>query len=144
MRAALGNTLRRYDSSTSQSSTTNNDGSQKDMGWRSLASTIGSSVKSVAKSAYEGGYNRVSSLKGDSDTWAQWNQRRKEEVKGTEKLALFPGYAVKRPKQASDQFAIEIFVDGYASSARPPELATRSQRAFMRLAKGESARLLTA
>lgn len=139
MRAAFGSALRRYDSSSSTArEPTNNSDAPKDMNWRALASSIGSSVKTVAKSAYEGGYNRVSNLKGDSDTWSEWKQRRKEEIKGTEKLALFPGYAVKRPVPNSDQFAIEIFVDGYASSARPPELATRSQRAFMRLAKGGS------
>lgn len=42
-----------------------------------------------------------------------------------------------------DEFAIDIFVDGYASSLRPPELATRSQKAFMRLAKGNIYTLVT-
>ena|ERR1700754_4297601 len=32
-------------------------------------------------------------------------------------------------------FDLEIFVAGYAASSRPPELATRSQRVFMQLAK---------
>ena len=35
-----------------------------------------------------------------------------------------------------DEFQIELFIDGYGSSLRPPQFATRSQKAFMRIAKG--------
>jgi len=35
------------------------------------------------------------------------------------------------------EFDLEIYVSGFASSLRPPEAATRSQKAFYRLARGE-------
>lgn len=65
------------------------------MGWRSLAVNVGSSVKRAAKSAYEGGYERIVTIR-DSETIKQWRERRNEEVKGLEKITLFPGYAAKR------------------------------------------------
>lgn len=65
------------------------------MGWRALAVNIGSTVKRAAKSAYEGGYERMVTIR-DSETIKQWRERRNEEVKGVEKITLFPGYAVKR------------------------------------------------
>ena len=34
------------------------------------------------------------------------------------------------------EFALEVFISGFAASYVPPESATSSQRAFMRLAKG--------
>ena len=33
-------------------------------------------------------------------------------------------------------FEVEVFVSGYAISYRPPEKISRSQKAFVRLAKG--------
>lgn len=36
------------------------------------------------------------------------------------------------------QFSLDVFVSGYASISRPPDSATRSQKAFMRVAKGLS------
>jgi hypothetical protein len=35
-----------------------------------------------------------------------------------------------------DAFGIDVFVSGFAANQRPPEQASRSQRAFIRLAKG--------
>lgn len=85
MRAALGNAIGRYTPRT-------NDNDGQPMGWKS-------SVTNLAKRAYEGGVERVSTAVragAESDTWRQWCDRRKEETKGTEKIALFPGFAVKR------------------------------------------------
>ncbi|KAG8704215.1 hypothetical protein FRC08_002354 [Ceratobasidium sp. 394] len=73
--------------------------------------------------------------------------RRREEQRGAERIALFPGWAVRRYPdtrpltKAGDvqQFAIEVFVSGFASSLRTPEQATRSQRAFMSIARSFSA-----
>lgn len=45
-------------------------------------------------------------------------------------LKPFPILLVPRP------FEVEVFVSGYAISYRPPGHITRSQRAFIRLAKG--------
>ena len=69
--------------------------------WRSLASTVTSSVKNIAKGAYEGGYDqvtsRVAAWRGnEGENWQQWRERRREETRGTEKIALFPGYAVRK------------------------------------------------
>lgn len=58
---------------------------------------------------------------------------------GVEKIGLFPGWAMRRyhgqGHGPEDGFEVEVFVSGYASSHRPPEFATRSQKAFMSLAK---------
>lgn len=87
--------------------------------------------------------------------------RRKEEQRGTEKLALFPGWAVRRyagdgvliqrgmvlivtlailmlidGQDDIQRFKVDIFVSGFASSLRTPDQATRSQKTFMRLARG--------
>lgn len=35
-----------------------------------------------------------------------------------------------------ETFGIDVFVSGFASNHRPAEQASRSQRAFIRLAKG--------
>ena len=34
------------------------------------------------------------------------------------------------------EFGLDVYVSGFASSVRPLEVATRSQKAFYRLAKG--------
>ncbi|KAG8974918.1 hypothetical protein FRC05_006595 [Tulasnella sp. 425] len=140
--AAMRSFLSRYNSSQpGQPASAQQSGQPQDMGWRSLAVGLGSTVKRAAKSAYEGGYERIVTIR-DSETIKGWRERRNEEVKGLEKVTLFPGYATKRfhgNPTRQNEFAIDIFVDGYASSLRPPELASRSQKAFMRLAKGFAA-----
>lgn len=134
-------------------------------GWRSAALAKFAKVKDyvasseVSKSAYAAVSNRVIAYKTGVDpvtgqkrqTWEEWarerRQRRREEQRGAEKLALFPGWAVRRypndsvPVEKGDvqRFTIDIFISGFASSLRTPEQATRSQKAFMRLARGFSA-----
>ncbi|KAJ8503063.1 hypothetical protein ONZ45_g11184 [Pleurotus djamor] len=49
----------------------------------------------------------------------------------SERVALFPGWAVRRHQE----FEVDVFISGFAASQRSPENASRSQRAFMRLAK---------
>jgi hypothetical protein len=80
----------------------------------------------------------------------------------TELVNVFPGWAVRRyarntASQGSchfnfwppslildfeykgpNPFEVDVFVSGYAISYRPPEKASRSQRAFIRLAKGKA------
>ncbi|KAF7983739.1 hypothetical protein HWV62_19705 [Athelia sp. TMB] len=63
---------------------------------------------------------------------------------GEDTITMFPGWAVRRYVQPSgndveSSFGVDVFVSGYASNHRPPEASTRSQRAFMRLAKGFAA-----
>ncbi|CAE6418369.1 unnamed protein product [Rhizoctonia solani] len=101
--------------------------------------------------AYRTGFNPVTGEK--RQTWEEWarekRQRRREEQRGVEKLALFPGWAVRRYLNEGSlvsmkhddikRFDVNVFVSGFASSLRTPEQATRSQKAFMRLARGFSA-----
>ncbi|CAE7092640.1 unnamed protein product [Rhizoctonia solani] len=136
-------------------------------GWRSAALAKFAKVKDyvasseVSKSAYAAVSNRVIAYRTGFDpvsgekrqTWEEWarekRQRRREEQRGTEKLTLFPGWAVRRYvngtplvfKHEDDvhPFSVDIFVSGFASSLRTPDQATRSQKAFMRLARGFSA-----
>ncbi|ELU43400.1 hypothetical protein AG1IA_02579 [Rhizoctonia solani AG-1 IA] len=136
-------------------------------GWRNAALARFAKVRDyvasseVPKSAYAAVSNRVAAYRNGFDpvtgekrqTWEEWarekRQRRREEQRGAEKLALFPGWAVRRyPNEGSlvsmkhdevQRFAVDIFVSGFASSLRTPDQATRSQKAFMRLARGFSA-----
>ncbi|KAG8942243.1 hypothetical protein FRC03_003495 [Tulasnella sp. 419] len=110
--------------------------------WRSLASSVGAKVKTISKGGYDTVSSKVAAWRGtEGETWTQWRERRREESKGTEKVALFPGFAVKRHRgqQEPGAFDLDVYVDGYASSLRSPELASRSQKAFMRIAKGFAA-----
>ncbi|KAJ4468137.1 hypothetical protein J3R30DRAFT_3662058 [Lentinula aciculospora] len=61
---------------------------------------------------------------------------------GTEKVSLFPGWAARRyptTGQREDSFEIEVYVSGFATSHRSADATSRSQRAFLRLAKGFAA-----
>ncbi|OJA21189.1 hypothetical protein AZE42_01367 [Rhizopogon vesiculosus] len=56
-----------------------------------------------------------------------------------DEVTLFPGWASRRHiygPEHENEFDIDISVSGYATTCRPPEFLTRSQRAFLRLAKG--------
>ncbi|KAF8605794.1 hypothetical protein BDV93DRAFT_28854 [Ceratobasidium sp. AG-I] len=134
-------------------------------GWRTNAFAKLAKVKDyvasteVSKNAYAAVSNRIVAYRTGVDpttgekrqTWEEWakekRQRRREEQKGVEKISLFPGWAVRRYPEATrskgkddiQQFTIDVFVSGFASSLRTPEQATRSQRAFMRIARGFSA-----
>ncbi|KAH8832858.1 hypothetical protein DL96DRAFT_1583663 [Flagelloscypha sp. PMI_526] len=85
--------------------------------------------------------------------WREWAGDKLSSVRGggnsnalnEERIALFPGWAARRyhnTKHANSTegaFSVDIFVSGFASSHRPPEFATRSQKAFMKLAKSFAA-----
>jgi hypothetical protein len=101
-------------------------------------------------------------------SWSQWvgekvAARRTQSYDsmgaGVEEIVLFPGWATRRYQKAGeldgehihartiehafptglvDSFGVDVFISGYASNRRPPEFATRSQRAFLRLAKGRA------
>ncbi|EUC59136.1 DUF2183 family protein [Rhizoctonia solani AG-3 Rhs1AP] len=153
----------------SRSDSTRGDSSSGPMagGWRGAALARFAKVKDyvasseVSKSAYAAVSNRVIAYRTGLDpvtgekrqTWEEWarekRQRRKEEQRGIEKLALFPGWAARRypnggplinlKHDSVQPFTVDIFVSGFASSLRTPDQATRSQKAFMRLARGFSA-----
>ncbi|KAF7321909.1 hypothetical protein MKEN_00713100 [Mycena kentingensis (nom. inval.)] len=85
---------------------------------------------------------------GSRQSWKDWaGQKLSSGLRGTgagqgnrERIALFPGWAARRYRaEEPDAFDVELFVSGFASSHRAPELASRSQRAFIRLAKGFAA-----
>ncbi|KAH7335491.1 hypothetical protein B0J17DRAFT_670361 [Rhizoctonia solani] len=153
----------------SRSDSSRSDSSSGPMagGWRSAAFAKLAKVKDyvasseVSKSAYAAVSNRVVAYRTGFDpvtgekrqTWEEWarekRERRREEQRGAEKLALFPGWAVRRYPNGGplmnlkhddiQHFAVDVFVSGFASSLRTPDQATRSQKTFMRLARGFSA-----
>ncbi|KAK7005810.1 hypothetical protein R3P38DRAFT_3404535 [Favolaschia claudopus] len=90
---------------------------------------------------------------GTKQTWKEWAGQKISAVNtmrgpgnslNSERIALFPGWAARRYRQdglgrTEEAFDIDLFVSGFATSHRPAELATRSQKAFLRLAKGFAA-----
>ncbi|KAA1468924.1 hypothetical protein DENSPDRAFT_834421 [Dentipellis sp. KUC8613] len=83
-------------------------------------------------------------------SWAQWAgqkiAKRMEDAGGSsEKVVLFPGWASRRYHGGHPQelegapFDVELFVSGYAVKQRAPGLMSRSQRTFLKIAKGFAA-----
>ncbi|KZV78185.1 hypothetical protein EXIGLDRAFT_847755, partial [Exidia glandulosa HHB12029] len=130
--------------------------------WRSLASGASSRMRDYLRTgpgprlqitpANASGSTGQSS--GSSrQTWEQWARQKLSRTRsvddfgasGVEQVVLFPGWATRRyaSQKASeggvDEFTVDLAVSGYATSLRPPELATRSQKAFMRIARGFAA-----
>ncbi|GJJ11104.1 hypothetical protein Clacol_005335 [Clathrus columnatus] len=119
--------------------------------WKTLTSSKLSNIRDyVAQKDYKGTYESIAArVKGGSEV--EWNGHgTRDGLPGTssigiEKLSLFPGWAVRRFRKPSDiedenaGFFLEIYISGFASSVRPPEAATRSQKAFYRLAKSYAA-----
>ncbi|KAG6855561.1 hypothetical protein H0H87_001013 [Tephrocybe sp. NHM501043] len=101
-------------------------------------------------SAWPGTVLEAQAQEGSPKGWRSWAGQklrlRRGTVDGTTKsgndtLNLFPGWAVRRYRKSAnseiqDAFEIEVFVSGFAINHRPLENASRSQRAFIRLAKG--------
>ncbi|KAF9499558.1 hypothetical protein BDN71DRAFT_1441689 [Pleurotus eryngii] len=93
------------------------------------------------------------SIQDGRQSWRDWagEKIRSRRFRGSEKdsgpderISLFPGWAAKRYRDIGDQnlpeaFEVDVFVSGYASSHKSPANASRSQRAFMRLAKSFAA-----
>ncbi|KAJ7045854.1 hypothetical protein C8F04DRAFT_989210 [Mycena alexandri] len=126
----------------------------RDMPWRPNLSR--SSSKLSAVKGYISQRNVPSALQrgvaadGAKQSWKEWAGQKISAARGngasqsSERIALFPGWAARRYHQdaegrTQEAFDIDLFVSGFASSHRAPELAGRSQRAFMRLAKGFAA-----
>ncbi|KAG7093448.1 hypothetical protein E1B28_007126 [Marasmius oreades] len=80
---------------------------------------------------------------GNKQSWREWaGQKISRGNNGKEEIAMFPGWATRKPLSATDgsfAFEVDIFISGFASAHRGQELASRSQRTFMRLAKGFAA-----
>lgn len=88
--------------------------------------------------------------------WAgQKIRRNTTDVTTVDEVHLFPGWAVKRPHSptgasgeplrflqfcsltvvSADTFDVDLHISGFATSRRTPEFLTRSQRAFLKLAR---------
>ncbi|KAJ8095014.1 hypothetical protein PM082_010232 [Marasmius tenuissimus] len=124
--------------------------------WRSLAASAASSRLASFRGQVQG-YLAQQDIKnrqvgseersgaGNKQTWRQWAGQKigRGPTLGTEKIALFPGWASKRPRNAGnehdEEFEVDVFVSGFATIHRGHEVASRSQRTFMRLAKGFAA-----
>ncbi|KAF7376429.1 hypothetical protein MSAN_00058500 [Mycena sanguinolenta] len=141
----------------------------RDMPWKpSLASTQSSSSSRLsAVKGYISQRDFKSDLKnlpnalqrgvtanGTKQTWKEWAGMKISAVnamrggqgnsQNSERIALFPGWAARRYRQdahgrTQEAFDVDLFVSGFASSHRPAELASRSQKAFLKLAKGFAA-----
>lgn len=128
--------------------------------WRhfSSASTRFSSLKGLvnhsATSVNVGGsLSRAANAVGATDEKRQsWRAWATQKIRGSpqgdsnnEILTLFPGWAARRYAASDDfpgrggepvPFEVEAFVSGYAITHRSKGQASRSQRAFIRIAKG--------
>ncbi|RDB15960.1 hypothetical protein Hypma_003559 [Hypsizygus marmoreus] len=121
--------------------------------WRYLSSASSrlSSFKGYLQSKNPPGSRAgPSAIGGSSDnrqSWRAWAgqkikiRRGTPEPSGTETVNLFPGWAARRYRkigssELQEAFEVEVFISGFASNYRSAESASRSQRAFIRLAKG--------
>ncbi|KAJ7072028.1 hypothetical protein C8F01DRAFT_1011500 [Mycena amicta] len=115
--------------------------------WKTALSSTATSLKSYVSQRDFRNLQVQRGVNGDGSrqSWKSWAGDKIASVRGgssqaNERIALFPGYATRRYRRNdSEAFDLELFVSGYASSHRAPELASRSQRAFIRLAKGFAA-----
>ncbi|KAG2142841.1 uncharacterized protein EDB93DRAFT_1252104 [Suillus bovinus] len=78
-----------------------------------------------------------------TQTWSQWLgqkvRRSGSDVTTTDEVTLFPGWAslcLASEHEDENAFDLLVYVSGYATARRSPEFLTRSQRAFLRLARG--------
>ncbi|KAH7885758.1 hypothetical protein F5I97DRAFT_1809050 [Phlebopus sp. FC_14] len=77
-------------------------------------------------------------------SWSQWAgqkiRRNGSETPTIDEANLFPGWAMKRPRSESEEqqgaFDVVVHASGHATSRRAPDSITRSQRAFLKLARG--------
>ncbi|KAG6847791.1 hypothetical protein H0H93_005983 [Arthromyces matolae] len=125
--------------------------------WRYIASassrvsTFSRDYINLARTKY--GSRVGPSSNGQEDgrkTWRTWAGQKLRLRRGpgdggtklsNETLNLFPGWAVRRYRKLENDgvegaFEVEVFISGFAISHRSLENASRSQRAFIRLAKG--------
>lgn len=120
----------------------------------SLRGLVHHSVSSVnvGGSPSRAAANAVGTTDDQRQSWRAWaaqkirgRLRSPQGDSNNEVLTLFPGWAARRYATNEGfsggggeplQFEVEAFVSGYAFTRRSTGQATRSQRAFIRLAKG--------
>ncbi|THU92947.1 hypothetical protein K435DRAFT_779999 [Dendrothele bispora CBS 962.96] len=115
--------------------------------WRSAATTAATSRFSSLKNTLPQAISRqLGPAKPGS--WREWAGQKitgtGPNTPGTERIALFPGWAARnyrstKDRNAADPFEVHVYVSGFATVHRAPEFVSRSQRAFMRLARGYAA-----
>ncbi|KAG8788635.1 hypothetical protein FRC15_003159 [Serendipita sp. 397] len=92
-----------------------------------------------AKGAVEQKTPPLSTTNGQPQTWREWAASkipsRGPSIPGVETVHLFPGWATRRSTNKDAGFTLFLHISGFASSLRPPEQATRSQKAFMAIAR---------
>ncbi|KAG7444523.1 uncharacterized protein BT62DRAFT_971263 [Guyanagaster necrorhizus] len=117
--------------------------------WKSLASTASNRLKGyiAQKDLRTRNINLQRRLGVDTDngqSWKEWagqkisNKLLQNSSPGIEKLALFPGWAVRKylsDNENEGPFEVDVYVSGFASIHRSQESASRSEKAFMSLAK---------
>ncbi|TRM65408.1 hypothetical protein BD626DRAFT_454209 [Schizophyllum amplum] len=115
--------------------------------WRSTASAGLSALRTLAQQniSRTPSQQQVQGTESNAQrqTWKQWAGQKLRGQPGDnfrpdlERISLFPGWAVRRyAKPDSDAFEVDVYVSGFASVHSAPDFASRSQRAFIRLAKG--------
>ena len=125
------------------------------------AADIASRIRAQAVQSYnQAGDNESGSQQQGWGAWA-WEKLPKRGNStpnvGIEKVMLFPGWATRRylgrdgecmsktfsghyvSQRMPAEFSVDMQISGFASSLRGPELATRSQRTFMKMAKSFAA-----
>ncbi|PBK65951.1 hypothetical protein ARMSODRAFT_960865 [Armillaria solidipes] len=116
--------------------------------WKSLASSASSRLKGyiAQKDLRTRNINLQRRLGIDAEngqSWKEWagqkisNKLSSNGNQGTEKIALFPGWASRRylSDNHDGPFEVDVYISGFASVHRSQETASRSQKAFMSLAK---------
>lgn len=98
-----------------------------------MASSAGTYIASkdypqLAKSIYSSASQNASSLLG-------YNNDPNGVIEGTDTITVFPGWAVEK----ADESVYKLQLSGYSSCLRSIDKATRSQRAFMKLARSFAA-----
>lgn len=77
-----------------------------------------------------------------TQSWSQWAGRKirwsGSDVATTDEVTLFPGWVsmwLASEHEDENAFDLLVYVSGYATTRRSPQFLTRSQRAFLRLAR---------
>ncbi|KAK0440941.1 uncharacterized protein EV420DRAFT_1580999 [Desarmillaria tabescens] len=120
--------------------------------WKSLASSASSRLKGYVAQKDLRARNITLQRRLGVDTengqsWKEWAGQKISNINklsyngspGTEKIALFPGWAARRylsdNHEKEGPFEVDVYISGFASVHRSQESASRSQKAFMSLAK---------
>lgn len=95
-----------------------------------------------ARRALKPGENGYVDGRTTMQSWSQWAGQKirwsGSDVTTTDEVTLFPGWVSQwlvSEHEDEDAYDLLVYVSGYATTRRSPEFLTRSQRAFLRLAR---------